>query len=96
MACENWNQHVTTEDELGKREEQDKDELIHLVLAEKKKRKRDFNGPQHLIKFECDLKNRIAFHPSLVVMLILEVRRVRGSDGTPASTPDASDADACL
>lgn len=84
MACENWNQRVTIENELGKREKQDKDELIHLVQAEKekkKKRKGDFNGPQHLIKFECDLKNRIAFHPSPVVMLIPEVLRIRGSDG---------------
>lgn len=42
MACENWNQRVTTEDELGKREEQDKDELIHLVLAEEKKKEKRF------------------------------------------------------
>lgn len=64
MACENWNQRVTTEDELGKREKQDKDELIHLVQAEKEKKKEKEKGilMVHSISLNLNVTSKIASH----------------------------------
>lgn len=51
-TCEDPKQRVTVEDVLLIGLKEHKDELIHLPLAKKK----DFNGPQRLIKSQRDLK----------------------------------------